>query len=700
MVVVVGVGGSAEVGEGGATVVDGVGVDVGEPAEVVGACSVVVGSVGDATTVVLEADDARAAGRWRRPGEPELGQLVHAATARLAATASITARWRRGAARRGEGRGNLGMVMVSGVEPSDANNGRRSSVGIRGLFQPSSLQINNFPPTFSESFRGRFRESITTSAGWDDVADGMTTKTRAFGVEAGRRGVPSLTFARADARRPRIALVTEGTYPCAGGGVSVWCDQLMRNLPSIDFEVTALMPTDRDPGVWRPPSNLIEVRRIGVWDRVADRLRRPSSSAVPQAVRSFIWFLLGEPIPDLRTELDLFAVHLDGLLELAAADALGPSLQFESIHSTVAEALAVSEYVNSRCDVTLADGIDLANALGHLLSPLTIDVGAVDVVHASANGLPAMVGMAAVARRGTPFLMSEHGLYLRERYLAADSELARPVLRAVLLRFYRLMCASSFRRADLVTPASDFNRRWALALGAEPDRVQTLHNGVDVSSFTERTAEVTQPHIIWLGRIDPIKDIHTLIRAAELVHRSVPEVNFRLFGDEPANSRGYLSSCRDLTHHLRLDDVVRFEGRVDEPANAFHAGQFSVLTSISEGFPYTVLESMSCGVPVVGTAVGGVPEAIGDTGGVVPPGDPQALADACVWMLRSDDQRRRFGAAARQRVEELFTLRRMVDGHEAVYRQLMEGEEVIDLRDRAPVIEWPDVPVPSLAVGG
>jgi glycosyltransferase involved in cell wall biosynthesis len=463
----------------------------------------------------------------------------------------------------------------------------------------------------------------------------------------------------------------------------------MRNLPEFDFEVIALVPTDREPSRWPPPPNLVSLRRIGVWDRVADRLQRRSRDGVPRAVRSFIWFLLGPPVADLRTELDLFAVQLDGLLELARSDALIPALKFETIYSTVAEALEAAAHANARFQVTLADGIDLANALGHLLSPLAIDAGPVDVLHASANGLPAMVGMAAAARRGTPFLMSEHGLYLRERYMAADSELPRPVVRSALLRFYRLICATAFRRAELITPASDFNRRWALALGAEPAKVQTLHNGVDLASFPARTAEVAEPHVVWLGRIDPIKDLHTLIRAAALVAREIPDVRFRLFGEEPAAAAGYLASCRELVAELGVDDVVRFEGRVDKPVHAFHAGQITLLTSISEGFPYTVLESRSSGVPVIGTAVGGVPEAIADTGAVVPPGDPQALAEACIRMLRSGDQRRRLGVAARERVERLFSLDRMLDAHDLVYRRLSGTEPWVDLREPAVVLEWP-----------
>ena len=105
------------------------------------------------------------------------------------------------------------------------------------------------------------------------------------------------------------------------------------------------------------------------------------------------------------------------------------------------------------------------------------------------------------------------------------------------------------------------------------------------------------------------------------------------------------------------------EGRVDTPVNAYHAGSIVALTSISEGFPYTVVEAMACGRPVVCTNVGGVAEAVADTGIVVPPRDVTAVAEACVALLSDHERRRRLGALARERVLANFTLRRSLDAY-------------------------------------
>jgi glycosyltransferase involved in cell wall biosynthesis len=109
---------------------------------------------------------------------------------------------------------------------------------------------------------------------------------------------------------------------------------------------------------------------------------------------------------------------------------------------------------------------------------------------------------------------------------------------------------------------------------------------------------------------------------------------------------------------------------VDSPVDAYHAGSVVALTSISEGCPYTVVEAMACGRTVVCTNVGGVAEAVGDTGLVVPPRDVPAVADACVALLSDDARRRELGARARERVLEHFTLRRSLDAYREVYERV------------------------------
>ncbi|MER7974228.1 glycosyltransferase, partial [Streptomyces sp. NPDC096080] len=104
--------------------------------------------------------------------------------------------------------------------------------------------------------------------------------------------------------------------------------------------------------------------------------------------------------------------------------------------------------------------------------------------------------------------------------------------------------------------------------------------------------------------------------------------------------------------------------------DAYAAGNVVMLSSISEGFPFTLIEAMSCGRATVSTDVGGVREAVGDTGLVVPPRDPDAMAAAALDLLADAARRRAMGEAARLRVIEQFTLRQTIDTFRAIYHEL------------------------------
>ena len=113
--------------------------------------------------------------------------------------------------------------------------------------------------------------------------------------------------------------------------------------------------------------------------------------------------------------------------------------------------------------------------------------------------------------------------------------------------------------------------------------------------------------------------------------------------------------------------MATFEGRVENIRDAYEAGSVVALSSVSEGFPYSVIEAMTCGRTCVATDVGGVTEAVGDTGLVVPPRSPAPMAQAFLTLLRDDELRHRLGAAARTRALERFTVDGAISSFDEIY---------------------------------
>ena len=122
---------------------------------------------------------------------------------------------------------------------------------------------------------------------------------------------------------------------------------------------------------------------------------------------------------------------------------------------------------------------------------------------------------------------------------------------------------------------------------------------------------------------------------------------------------------------LELEETVRFLGPTNDVAGAYATGHVVLVTSISEGFPFAVVEAMMNARPVVATGVGGIPEVVseGTTGVLVPPADPKALARAIVDLLADPERRTVMGEAAWRRVRDRFPAERMVTLTEGAYQR-------------------------------
>ncbi|HEX3792079.1 MAG TPA: GT4 family glycosyltransferase PelF [Pseudonocardiaceae bacterium] len=468
-----------------------------------------------------------------------------------------------------------------------------------------------------------------------------------------------------------VALMTEGTYPHSFGGVSVWCDQLVRGMEPLShrFHLTALVATDDEQVAWELPGNVDSVTAIPLWGappagRSPGRRTRRRFQPI---IRDFLEVLL-DPSEAAQAR---FGSVLRGLFEYSMEEDLGAGLRHEDTAIALTAIWQDGWLEGERSAPTVADALTCMQLLEHSLRPLVLPSAVSHVSHCVANGLAVLPALAAKWQRGTPILLTEHGIYLRERYLGYRRGPYRWPVKALQLAFLRKLCTLAYREAAAIAPGNVYNQRWEEKLGARHGIIRTVYNGVDPADFPQVEAEPAVPTVSWAGRVDPIKDIETLLRGFALVHQRMPEARLRMFGGTPKGGQPYLDKCKALAAELGIGEVATFEGRVDEIRDAYVAGHVVVLSSISEGFPYTVIEAMTCGRPCVATDVGGVSEAVADTGIVVPPRDPAALAEACLTLLRDDELRVRLGAAARARVLEYFTLGKAIDTFHEMYQGLL-----------------------------
>jgi glycosyltransferase involved in cell wall biosynthesis len=229
----------------------------------------------------------------------------------------------------------------------------------------------------------------------------------------------------------------------------------------------------------------------------------------------------------------------------------------------------------------------------------------------------------------------------------------------------------NYHFADQISPVCHYNKRWELIHGVPEEKITVIHNGVDLRLFSPREIHRQRATIVVsAARIDPLKDLETLIRAAHHVKQENPDVEFKIYG--AISDPEYYEGCLDLRKGLGLEGTVSFMGYSEVPWDVYNQGDIVALTSISEAFPYSVIEAMACGRPVVASDVGGVREALEGCGLLVRPKQPEAFADSLLTLLRDQDARSEMGQEARDKVLNTFTLERFIEAYGESYLRLKE----------------------------
>ncbi|MEU0255740.1 DUF3492 domain-containing protein [Streptomyces sp. NPDC006184] len=542
----------------------------------------------------------------------------------------------------------------------------------------------------------------------------------------------------------RVGLLTEGGYPYVSGDAGLWCDRLVRGLGQHEFDVYTLGPgrsQQRDEHPVPLPPQISRVRtaplRTAEPDAVAygRRARRRFTECYGELVGAVSAGAVGtgpgsaSGVPadtvsggapatgtdGVSDELaDRFRSGLYGLAELAREEGgLVGALRSDTAVRALEHACRAPGALRTAREARVPELLAVTAHLERALRPLSLDwyddegLGAADLCHATTGGPAALAGLLARHFSGVPLLVTEYGVRLRSHYLGAGPGTAALAVRALLAAFHGRLATELYRAAALLTPGNTHARRWQERCGADRARIRTVYPGMEAARFTEagESPDRADPHtLVWVGRVEPAKDLVSLLHAFAEVRKERPGARLRILG-APLGVHGaaYLGHCRALAAQLFPDEAdgvhavgdnpVSFQEiggpEAPTPADAYAAGAVVVLSSVVEGFPVSLVEAMFCGRATVSTDVGAVVEVIGGTGLVVPPRNPRALAEACVGLLRDPERRARLGAAARARALELFTVEQNTAAFHGIYLEIVSHSPV-----RRVVLDKAGAPLP------
>lgn len=486
-----------------------------------------------------------------------------------------------------------------------------------------------------------------------------------------------------------VLMTTEGTYPYGAGGVSTWCDALLRHTPDVGYVLLPIMMNPHIESRFEPPPNVRKLVPVPLWgieepseftpgvpfSDLYQRKRRTSDAAVEAEfvplLRRFLDCVNGGSDSDgfghVLVEMEDLFRRLD-YNETMKSPATWETFvaEMESFTRNIAAALPPDARVHQQ--PTLFDLTESLRWLYRFLIVLTVRVPRVSVTHTTAAAFCGIPCITAKVRHGTPMIVTEHGVYLREQNLFLSRFRRLFFCKQFLLNLITAVVRANYFHADVVAPVCHYNTRWEVAHGTPRHKIRVVYNGVDPNHFTPAPKENATPHVVATARIDPLKGIETFLLVAARVHDTHPDVRFTIYG--AVADREYYDRCVTLRHELGLDDVVTMGAEAHDVVAAYRDADVVLLTSISEAFPYSVIEAMACERAVVASDVGGVGEALEDCGVLVPPRDAGAFARAVRQLLDDPRKRAQLARNARQRVLEEFRLDGCIASYLDLYRSL------------------------------
>jgi len=487
--------------------------------------------------------------------------------------------------------------------------------------------------------------------------------------------------------KPLILLQTEASYPYGGGGISTWvhtlCTELEEEADFILFAVTG------QPNVklkYELPQNIRSIIHVPLWgvEQPADYYapQRPFSVTLSAKIRTNDNDVIDSLFLPLFRDLmqGIFngghsspyseAEIIYGLWKFCTHFDYKTALSHRKVWAEFKHWIERS-YPDDIMDLNVPE-INLKHVtfalrwLYHFLMPVDVPLPDVEVTHSTLAGFPSIPSIVKRYEDGTPAVITDHGVWLRERLINIGKEKEFDYYtKRFLLDLSTFMSRAIYSIADQVSPVTKIHTKWETISGAEEEKIKPIYNGIDVDVFRPQPKpDETEgrPTVVAVAHIFPLKDIETMIRSCDIVRRQVPDVQYRVYGSMDID-KSYTQKCKALVEKLDLGDHFIFGGFHQNPSEVYNEGDVTVLSSISEGVPYTVLESMSCRRPVIATDVGGVREAIGEYGYLCKPGEPGELAQGIIEFLKDDERRIRLGRKARERILDNFTKERSVNAY-------------------------------------
>lgn len=459
-------------------------------------------------------------------------------------------------------------------------------------------------------------------------------------------------------RRIRICITLEGSYPFITGGVSAWIQDLILGLPEIDFILYTISPEYGQKLRYTLPDNIIDHRDFVLGKKFKNSIVISAKKKVEIRNRIIEGFTNN---PDISSFIsDIIKISPEGY---------SPFSDF--INSDEGWNLIVKENTKKNPVYPFSDFFWAWKSSYELLfNIIGQSLPDADVYHAVSTGFAGLAALCGKIRKNRPFLLTEHGLYHKEREMEIrKASFIKGNQRDMWIDMYNDLSKICYMNSDVITSLFELNRQYQIELGANPIKSIVTPNGIDINKFEVHREERKGFHIGLVGRVVPIKDIKTYIKMAKILSDKIPDCHFYCIGPTDEDTL-YFEECVNLVKSLKIETIFSFTGRVNV-LDYYCFLDVLLLTSIREAQPLVILEGWVAGIPVVATKVGNIPEMLDyDNRFLAASKDFEALADSVEFIYKYPERIYEINRKNKLKVRNFYNKEKLHQIYRDLYRRL------------------------------
>lgn len=480
----------------------------------------------------------------------------------------------------------------------------------------------------------------------------------------------------------KVLLINWDCYPnFPTGGVYTWTKALVESMTDYEFVVVNELSNSNSNGKYTIPKNVTKVIQAPIFGAtryeefckrdgsLLGRIFKTTQNVIKQQFIPLYREFLREVLSD-RCNTKILTDTVVRLHDLLVVYDAKKCLEHPLVWEIFIEHLVREPLYSS---MTFKEALTAFHLIQRNIQLLSIEVPKVDIIHCSLAWLPSLVAVYAKKESNCPVIITEHGVAFRELLLYYNGYLYDEPSKIFWKVFSHNIVRAIYSITDLLTPVCQANKNWELSLGAEPSKIKVIYNGVDISRFKsmEVKRDDKRPTVVTVARVDVFKDIVCLIQAIKYAKEQIPNIQCLIYGT--SSDLDYSLRCLRTVKDLQLEDNVKFMGGTKEPEKVYNAADVIAISSITEGFPFTIIEAMACGKAVAASDVGGVREALEGCGLLVRSRRPQDLGQAMVKLIKDENLRHQFEVAAVKKVHKEFTLEKCISSFKEEYNKLINS---------------------------